>query len=320
MVRGMTRLAGAVAVLVLAGTAYGKKVICVDGCNSAFVNNHEGYERALGLAATDVIQVGGSLTDCLAMLVNGDTLVIIAHGTGTGTCFVWDGMEYTGFGAGAGQLPVPDGFAALRNITFRFCTCWSARDPDGGGADTSLVDKLTGAMGGAGRGHVPGGFNDLARARVCFLVRGGTAEQRAAAIACLEANGDWMNNPPANRPGTGGKGQPANQQTAAQMAVDNCEGAGGAGNIRVTIPNRVPAEGTPGGYKQPVNTVEPPAPGDGAVGCSCTQLPGCGWGEQESVFVGDIPTVPEWGLIAMTLLAAAGGTVVIVRRGRVGMA
>lgn len=46
-----------------------KQVICIDNFNDASVNNHEGYVRALGLGANDVLQIGGNLTDCLRNVV-----------------------------------------------------------------------------------------------------------------------------------------------------------------------------------------------------------------------------------------------------------
>jgi len=279
--------------LFLSAGLYAKKVICVDGCNSGFVNNHEGYERSQ-MAVGDVIQVGGNLTTCLNMLMNGDELIIIAHGTGTGTGFIWGGITYTGFGGGAGQYPVPAGFGTLMNITVKFCSCWSARDPDGGGADSSLVDKIVAALGAGSAGS---GFNDLATSRVCYTITGGTAVQRQAGIAALKANTAWMNNPPTNRPGP-----PAvTQQTAAQAIVGALPGGL---TVMVTA------------YKEPVNMVAPPPAGNGANGCDCTGGEGCGLGTQDGIETEAIPTLSQWGLIILFLLLLTIGSVSIIRQKR----
>lgn len=258
--RTWTSLLSASALIALSQAAIAKKVICVDGCNSAFVNNHEGYERA-NMAAGDVIQVGGNLQDCLAMLANGDTLVIIAHGFGMGQGFIWGGAQYTGFGGGAGQHPVPAGFGALMMINVKFCSCWSAKDPDGAGANTPLTEKIRDAMGGAGNGHTVGGFTDLATSTVCYRVTGPNPD---LAIANLKANNAWMNNPPTNRPGAA-----TTQQTAAQAQLNTRFPPAGTYTVVITA------------YKQPVNKVVAPV-GGGVGGCECpNNSPFCAFGEQD---------------------------------------
>ena len=49
----------ALVVLAVVSPANAKKVICVDGCNTTFVNNHEGWERSQANIPPDVIQIGG---------------------------------------------------------------------------------------------------------------------------------------------------------------------------------------------------------------------------------------------------------------------
>ena len=75
--------AASLLLLAVGSSALAKKVICIDvqpGAQSRFLNNHEGYERALGLGQNDVIHFDGDLAACLGMVANGDELVIIAHG------------------------------------------------------------------------------------------------------------------------------------------------------------------------------------------------------------------------------------------------
>src|SRR5262249_25577928 len=152
---------------------------------------------------------GGILTDCLKNVADGDTLFIVAHGREKGAKFVWGGAAYPGFGFGAGYA-MPDGFDKLKNVNVTLATCWSANDPDGKGPDTSLVDKMVKAMGGAGNKNTVTGFNDLAQSE-CVPSFTGQKAAIDAAIECYKKDSSWMNNPPANRPGTGGNGQPANQ-------------------------------------------------------------------------------------------------------------
>ena len=82
----------AIVIAFLALNALAKRVVCIDGCNTAFVNNHEGYERSLTNGTTDIVLVGGDLTACLSNVMSGDTLVIVAHGRGGGSGFIWGGM------------------------------------------------------------------------------------------------------------------------------------------------------------------------------------------------------------------------------------
>lgn len=273
-------------------SAQRKRLILVDDCNSSFVNNHEGYERALAVPRgwTKEIHIGGNLTQHLGRLNDGDELVIIAHGSGGGSGFVWGtdgaGMPriFSGFGAGADEMPVPAGFAQLRNIRVRFCSCWSAADPDGAqGPDRPLLRELIDAMGGAGRGHTGSGYQNLSFAAVCFRIDNATMAEIEAAVACLKADPSWMDNPPTNRGGGG-----ANQQTAAQAIVAMCRGAGG--RATVVIPDAVGGRNQ-AGYKRPRDVNRVPGPGTGATG-SCCGPEGCGIGGQE-------PVLPEcWLLLA----------------------
>ena len=66
-----------------------------------FLWAHEGYERDR-LQDGDTLVAGGSLTECLALLEDGDELVIVAHGIevedgNKGVGFLRGGMPYFGF-------------------------------------------------------------------------------------------------------------------------------------------------------------------------------------------------------------------------------
>ena len=219
----------------------------------------------------------------------------------TGEAFTWGGVNYTGLGGGANQgtnpHPVPANFGSLMNVTVQFCTCWSARDPDGGGADRSLSDKIVDALNRrANSGNSASGFIGTADAGATANLDAPNQVALDAAGACLDADRSWANHLPANRPGAD-----PNQQTAAQAIVDACAHAA---DTTVTIKYSAPVDGGA-------------AAGSGAafqLGCVCpTTPPGCGLA---SFFIGGpavIPTVTQWGLIVMGLLLLTAGTIVIRR-------
>ncbi len=310
---GVRSGAAVVVLLTLASPSWAKRVICIDGAGGGLdpaINTKEGYERALGITAPpDIVSFGG-IAACLGMVASGDELVVICHG-GPGT-FTFGGVTYTGFGGGAGQLPIPAGWP-LMNVRIRFCSCFSANDPPG--ADTSVTSKILAAIGGAGAGNTAGGFQGTAGILPIPVLCGGTAAQRAAAAAALQNMlVMWASNPPSNRPGTGGAGQPANQQSAAQAKVDQVVGAG---VIVVKIPNQVGQIGPPpvGGYIMPLDQVLVTASGVGGPICNgCVCFPPFEW-----VDGGDlaIPTVSEWGLIFMGIGFLVGGPFILRRIGMV---
>lgn len=248
---------------------HAKRVVCIsaDPDDDGFLKIHEGWEWQNKKDDT-VIQVGGSLTDCLAQLENGDELVIVAHGNNSGTGFKWNGTVYTGFGEGEGNMPVPDGFGALNNITVDFCTCWSKRDPDGAdGGDTSLADKLKDQL---GDGATVNGFTDIAEANICisFVSPEGVnvteAEVKQAEDA-LNNDQSWGNKPPHNR-------QPAPENTDLSTAQGIVDAAVGAGKFVVEIT-----------YKKPTNKKEEQAnagntglENGGTLGCACAEDGNCG--------------------------------------------
>jgi hypothetical protein len=238
-----------------------KKIVCIDDGGDAFLNAHEGWERQNADDDT-VIQVGGSLADCLAQLANGDQLVIVAHGFNGGEGFIWGGQHYYGFGDGEDEMPVPEGFDELTGIKVDFCSCWSNKDPDGAdGDDTSLCSKIKDAL---GTGATAKGFTDLATTQACYkLIKADGAEPTKAEIKaaedCLNNDPSWTQEPPYNRDPS----PETNDQTAAQALID---GKIGAGKIIVSV-----------FYYKPKNTKpeeEEESVGGVYVGCDCGD--GCG--------------------------------------------
>ncbi len=281
-------------------SAMAKTVALIDNSyNDKFLNCGEGWVRATGLP-DDNIQVGGSFTTGLGRLADGDSLIIVAHGTSPGS-FVWAKTEYTDFGGAAGQMPVPAGFGARKNVTVRYVTCFSATAPTGG---SSILSKLLTAMGGADNGDKGSGFAGIATTHVVTSFAGGNATQYAAAQDCIDAFGSpWVNNPPSNRPGTGGKGQPANQRSAGQALIDNnCTGVP-ANKLTFNLPNQVGVPGVKTGYGPPTDSGPPPgtapAPPAGVVDVTAvcgdgdatqapnddpTPAPATTWGKLKSIY------------------------------------
>ena len=241
-----------------------RKVVCVDGCGTEFVNCHEGYLRARGVNADDYFEVGGDLTIHLGQLRDGDELTVVAHGIDGGRAFQWGNQPYAGFGTGPQHLSVPSGFSILQNVSFELCTCWSSRDPDGNGPDRSLLLELRDAMGGAGNGHTGSGYNDFAESGVRWGVDGGTQASRDSARACLNADSSWVLGAPVNRPNSNDT-----QLTRAQAIVDACSGSSG---VQVSIPNAIAQAGRRG-YEVPINST---SIASGTSGCICSTAPGCG--------------------------------------------
>ncbi len=175
-----------------------------------FLSNMEGYARSqIDTKAGDIVVRGGSLTDALAQVADGDTVIIIMHGRtgpgGNGFGFTWGGEQYTGFGSGPGLMPIPAGFDQRENVTVEIGACWSANDPDGAsGGDTSLTDKILVAMGSdatntasgfVGRAQVPTDFS--------FPFPPGfpsnlEATYRATVFECL-TDLSWQDLPPKSR-------------------------------------------------------------------------------------------------------------------------
>jgi hypothetical protein len=287
----------ATSTMIFGSDAMAKTVALVDNTfNDNFLNCGEGWVRATGVADAN-IQIGGNFTTGLGNLANDDALIIVAHSTGPGD-FVWGGTAYTAFGAGAGEMAVPAGFANLKNITVNYVTCFSATAPSGG---SSILSKLLTAMGGAGNSDTGTGFVGTAEAHVASNMSNGTAAQYTKAAACLAAGGDpWMKNPPANRPNTGGSMQPANQRSAGQALVNNCNGVP-PDTVTFNIPNRVGVVGTKTGY--------PPPSDNGAFSAESASeeftvngIAVCGSGSNSHV-ADDMPTAvmpTSWGRLKTT--------------------
>lgn len=282
-------LAGLVALAGATG-ATAKTVALIDNSfNDNFLNNGEGWVRASGVLNAN-IQIAGSFTDGLAKLVNGDDLIIVAHSTGAGN-FVWNRTVYTGFGNAANEMPVPGGFVSLEPITVQFVTCYSSSAPSGGG--DSILFKLLRAMPSDFNSGT--GFVGTACTHVIWNMSNGTAAQYTAAEVCLgQNNSSWVQNPPANRPATGGQGQPANQRSVGQARMDNnCQGVP-ANTLTFNIPNRVGVLDMTTGYAPPTDGGVPFA---GPAGVDVDSLSVCGDGANSHA-PDDQPSATEsktWG-------------------------
>jgi hypothetical protein len=263
----LSLVAGLAAIAIIAAPAHAKRIFCIDGAGDAFLNNAEGYYRANPFPG-DVLSVGGNLTDCMGQLEDGDILYIVTHGGNNGGTFTWAGQQYTGFGNGAGLMPVPQGFNTRSRIDVQLVWCYSARDPDGPGPEKTFRQKMVDALGGVNSGNTAGGYLNAVVGRVTYSVRGGTRAQQDAVVQCLKDDPTWIANPPVNRPGA-----QATQLTAAQAIANNCAGAGGA--VTVVIPNRV---GNPQqtGYWAPFEELQPGPAAIAVASCACETCDDCG--------------------------------------------
>lgn len=241
-----------------------KKVICVDNGtpenddNKGYMSMKEGWERQTSMPG-DTVMIGGNLTDCLKLVRDGDSLVIVAHGSGQGKFFVWNNVAYSGFGAGAGKYPVPGGFDTLRNVKAKFCSCFSMKDPDGGGPDKPLTDKLKEAMGGAARGNTAVGFLGLAYPKYKYSYQFYaplTKEQIRSEISSCIA--DWCKCPPVNRPYIA---PGLRQDSCLQRALDVRFGNGKVIKIKIE-------------YEPPKDSICPPLINDDT--CQCCNDTICG--------------------------------------------
>ena len=236
--RGLLAVLGCVLAAAFCTTVDAKTVVILDikqdgmgqPTEDGYLSNMEGYTRGeIDTTAGDVVVRGGSMTDALAQVADGDTVVIIVHGLtgpgGNGFGFTWGGQQYTGFGTGAGLMPVPAGFNTKRNVTIKFRSCWSDNDPDGtGGGDTSLNSKLLVAM-GSDPTNTASGFTGTAKAPTDFsfplpagLPANIETSYRAYVMNCL-ADTSWKDLPPKNR---GDPPPDPNQESEALVVIQTC--------------------------------------------------------------------------------------------------
>lgn len=295
----------ALAVGWICANACGKRIVCIDPMppgGDSFLAGKEGYHRQ-NAEPGDVIDISGNLAACINMVVEGDTLVIVAHGAMNGGGFFWQGQLYTGFVGGADQgsnpYPVP-GYMAVKDLTIDLCICWSARDPDGPGGSVPLTTAAERALTITGLPPTPAaGFTDTATSgsRPCLFHPENDQDALDAAAQCLiDTANQWAVCPPANRPG-----EPNNQRAKAIAILMNCKGAEG-----VTIPAVK--------YDEPTNTqLQGPTPPFVVLGCACQTLPGCGFTLVTVQFetAAPIPTVGQWGMIVLSILLAIAATIAV---------
>jgi len=209
-----------------------KTIICINGGGDGYLTSAEGYYRNTYPTPPHEIHVGGNLRDCMASATKGDTIIIVTHGTTVdgvaGGAFSWQDTTWTGFGAGTGvqvgsgvdrPYPLADSVLALDSLTVDIVSCWSDRDPDGGGTSTSTTKSLADTL--TGEGTTVTGSDGAVQTPVGVRLKGASDAQRKAAEKYLYTpvadGGDdsWMDNPPPNRPGGG-----PNQGSAAQAILD----------------------------------------------------------------------------------------------------
>ena len=128
-----------------------KIVVCVS--SDAPVTEPEGFARkmASSLSLSVDIYPGVNLSDCLDHVVDGDFLLIVAHGLPG--VFQWNGQIYDGFDGdqyqqGQNKITLPNNFNQLQGVQIFLSICDSATDPDGNGSNFSIAEKLLQAMGG----------------------------------------------------------------------------------------------------------------------------------------------------------------------------
>ena len=289
------------AALILASAADAKKVVCVDGGSDPDLNGYEGWISSQLTVPPDVVKVGGTLNDCMALVAKGDELIIIAHGVAVsdsppGLGFRWSGTSYSGFGTGTGYpgFPphkVPAGFAALNHVTITMGMCWSARDP--AGPQVSVLQSLLNAMQGAA--NTGSGYNGKGTNNTIVTVGNpdrNSAEQIAAAEQALrDKEAQWKTRAP-----KGNKRNPPpadDQERAARNLLDQ---QFPNKNIPVTIK-----------YTRPRDDQSDPFGGHLAAvgGPSTLSTQVCA--ESPSVYVSGppVPVLPGYGGGVLALLLAA---------------
>lgn len=219
-----------------------RRLICIDADpnDNGFLSNAEGWERQ-NLREGDEIHVGGNLDSCLKKAKNGDTIIIICHGWGAGKGYKWGGTRYRGFGTGDSLHPLPPGFDTLKNCKVTITSCWSERDPDGGGPDKPVTEKLKDKMGPPSNGNSVSGFTNRVFAGNAVSYNYDPEQTDTATINNFLRTGNqsWQKCPPVNRK------PPANvnQKTCLQTLLDSVKG--GPGKVTVgDITYRKPYNGT----------------------------------------------------------------------------
>lgn len=281
-----------------------KHVYCIDhdpADEDGFLTSAEGWIRA-NADASDVISLDGSLTDCLAMVEDGDQLTIVAHAADGGEGFEWGGTKYYGFGGT--DMPVPPNFNKLQAVSVHFVSCWSD-DPEP--LEDNLLQKILEAMGGPTNENTGRGYAETVKCRPT-VVCGTNAPMTDAEFAtwdslinvALHDDESWVDYPPPNR------SDPApipNQLTKAREileAADIINPKPMSYRIEYSAPYEVPefAEGGEAAVFEVYCEVAEPD-----VIC-------------ENIAAGSIPTLSEWGFIMLVILLFAWMGWMIWRRRR----
>ncbi len=308
--------AACVALALFTADAFAKRVIWVG-------NNKEsedaGQFYALNPQPGDVIQreaAGTTLAQARGKIANGDTFIIITHGS-PGSLVV-GGSSVDGFGTGTGAgCGAGINFPPITetNVTVILHVCHSDDDPDGAGPQKSVTESLTAIVTGAGS-TVTGkagtvsftcsfSFSNPAAPTPAQLANLSQCKADAAAAAGFAGPSrinDWVNS-------FGG----AAKQAAVSAAITACRTAG------IDLPDQTyeyTQPQAPGGFAprytayEGVEVILPNGigviPEDPIVVIQPCGPPGC----QGPVIV---PTTSEWGLIIMAVAFLLGGGFILRR-------
>lgn len=262
----------------------------------------EGYYRQNPQPKDQFVReaAGGNLSDAWGKLANGDTLIIIAHGTTGGGAIelkdtVRDGFKVqggtgTGTGAGCGSaFPLPK--RSLNNIHVELKVCYSDTDPTG--APTSVTSTILPLVNGTG--NTATGKDGAVSIGYSPNYKDGTAEQKAETLKCLADAAQAAGFSGSNRVNAWLKSMSyPDQQAAVNAAIQACLNAGKdvvGLNITYNQPTflaryePLPADSLVIGG-DPIDELTSILEAPCNVGCSTSQA----------------PMVSEWGLLVLALL------------------
>lgn len=323
---------GTLAAVLSATPAFGKRVVCISvkvdaggqPTEDGYLASYEGWVRK-NPQEGDVIIRGGNLTDCLANVQNGDTLIIIAHGVKI--CdpsggelrieFAWGATRYIGFGNGTNEVALPAGFNTRTNVKVELGMCYSKRDVDAGGPEKSLAVKILDALGG-GQGNVvtkayqntvrsgarstynfPAGVVPCVCGDVCDCPDSvGCSHRYEAYVGALADL--WQDYAPWNRPDPPEKTQLTELLSRLASWLEQRE------------PPYLPPLDLRLVYEEPIDEPEPFAR-TAAADCNepCAEMTFSWTHPSEAV-----PALSSWGMVGLALVLLTAGTIVLHSRRR----
>lgn len=321
-------LAASAMVALFAVETFAKRVIWVGNSTSA---ENGGQHYAQNPMPGDIIQreaAGTTLAQARGKIANGDTFIIITHGNagsievggGNRDGFRGTGSTSPGTGRGCGT-PVEIPPITETNVTIILHVCESADDPDGGGAQTSVVQSLQAITTGAGSTVTGKNGNVTFACQVAYSnpanpnpmqIDNLTTCLGAAATAAGFGGPNRINNWVASMGG-------AAKQAAVTAAIDACQaGAPPANDLPdVTFQYTQPQQPE---YDSPLweqwvdrawqEKQRPHGPGGDLPLEEFVIIISCG----EPCFgPSPVPTASEWGMIIMATALLLGGGFIVRR-------